>query len=162
MQGGGEGRRFETLHIVAGRALSGIRAPGELPPVRVIPVAVGTAAMRDWDFEVAGPVTGLAGQALMLASEGIIRGPMIECCRDLRRLPAGGGVASLARLTKRILVRIAVAGRAVGKHDIPESCVWPAVLDLRMAFPAVDFGMRAGQHKLRPIMIVLGRILPSG
>lgn len=70
VQRSSEGRRFETLHIVAGRALSTICTPGELLSLRVIPVAIGAPAMSDWDFEIAGPVTRLAGQALMLAPEG--------------------------------------------------------------------------------------------
>jgi hypothetical protein len=46
--------------------------------VRVIAVAIGASAMSDWSFEIAGPVTGLAGQALMLPHEGIIGGRVIE------------------------------------------------------------------------------------
>jgi hypothetical protein len=46
--------------------------------MRVIPVAIGASAVSDGNSEVAGPVTGLAGQAFMFPYQGEIGGRVIE------------------------------------------------------------------------------------
>ena len=162
VRGGRERRRFETLHGVTGGTLSAVGAPGELSPVRVARVTIEAAAVGDRELEIRGPVTGLAGHALMLASEGIVRGRMVECRHDLQCLPACRGVTGLAGLMESTLMRIDVTGCAARKCQAAEFCVRSAIPNLRMAFAAIDLRMGTGQHKLRPIMVVLGRILPSG
>jgi hypothetical protein len=155
--------RFEALNQVAYRAIASVGPGGELPPVRLFFMAIGTSRERHRLLEVTAQVAQFAGQIQVLPFERVSGRSVVENVKDgsARYLPVGQRVTAAATGAETALVLILVAGGAVLEGDPLIFDVRLGILDFRMAFIALHLFVRSGQSEARAPMIEPGGVFPA-
>ena len=121
-----KGRRLETLHVMARRALAAVLAGAELPFVRVVLMAIQTFLESDRLVEIPFQVALFTGQPLMLPQQGVLGLRMIELLTD-RGLgdlfPTRRGVTGFARDFENSFVGggVAIDAGAECKAHVPDN-----------------------------------------
>lgn len=151
-----KGCGLETLDGVARRALAGIGTPGELPAVRIRPVAIGALLEDERLLEVSTRMAGDATHVRMFAEERELGGRVVELPRECRRrdgLPRHGVVTGLTTGCESAAVRISVACIAPIECQAGPSRL--AVGAGRVTLFAFHLRVSAGEGELRLAVVEL-------
>ena len=154
-----EQRGLPAVYGVAGGAFALVLSLRELPAMRIGRMAIRTIGERHRLLEIASRVALQAIDRRVLAEEGEFRLCVIELLARRNLLPAGSGVARLAGLRERAVMRIGVAITAFRKWNPGESRL-PARRRRGVALLARDRRVEARERESRLGVVELRRRFP--